>query len=150
MGPQAPFDRETRGNRCPRLKWHGESTDTNGQAPSFGERKHGDRVSVQVRLKPRGTLTVVRARQGAPRVLGPGELLTLDEATEVLGRPREHVVRAIRAGFLRVRRKGSPSCVTVQACRTFLAEERADLEAAHASRGGRLIPAEDVFRQIGD
>ena len=111
---------------------------------------YGDPVSVQVRRKPRGTLTVVRARQGAPRVLGPRELLTLDEAAEVLGRPREHVERAIRAGFLRVGRKGSRSYVTVQACRTFLAEERADLEAAHASRGGRLIPAEDVFRQIGD
>ena len=40
--------------------------------------------------------------------------------------------------------------MTVQACRTFLAEERADLDAAHASRGGQFIPAEDMFRQIGD
>jgi excisionase family DNA binding protein len=95
-------------------------------------------------------VTVVRARQGAPRVLGPRELLALEEAAEVLGRPREYVERAIRAGFLRFRRKGSRSYVTVQACRTFLAEERADLEAAHASRGGRLIPAEEVFRQSGD
>ena len=111
---------------------------------------YGDPVSVQISRNPRGTLTVVRARQGAPRVLGPRELLTLDEAAQVLGRPREHVERAIRARFLRVRRKGTRCYVTVQACRTFLAEERADLDAAHASRGGQFIPAEDVFRQIGD
>jgi excisionase family DNA binding protein len=107
-------------------------------------------MSVQVRRHPRGTLAVVRAGQRTARVLGPRELLTLDEAAEVLGRPREHVERVIRAGFLRVRRKGTRRYVTVQACRTFLAEERADLDAAHASRGGRFIPAEEVFRQIGD
>ena len=107
-------------------------------------------MSVQVHRNSRGTVTVVRARQGAPRVLGPRELLTLAEAAEVLGRPLEHVERAIRGGFLRVRRKGTRCYVTVQACRTFLAEERADLRAAHASRGGPFIPAEDVFRQTGD
>jgi hypothetical protein len=107
-------------------------------------------VSVQVRRNPRGTVTVVRARQGVPRVLGPREWLTLDEAAEVLGRPLEQVERAIRAGFLRVRRKGTRCHVTLQACRTFLAEERADLRAARASRGGPFIPAEEVFRQIGD
>ena len=105
---------------------------------------------MQVRRNPRGTLTVVRARQGVPRVLGPRELLTLDEAAEVLGRPREHVERVIRAGFLRVRRKGTRWYVTVQACQAFLAEERADLHAAHASRGGPFIPAEEVFRQVRD
>jgi hypothetical protein len=108
-------------------------------------------VSVQVRHNLPGTLTVTRARRGVrPRVLGPRELLTLDEAAEVLRRPREHVERAIRAGFLPTRRKGTQCYVTVQACRAFLAEERADLEAARASRGGRFIPAEEVFRQVGD
>jgi hypothetical protein len=69
-------------------------------------------------------------------------LLTLDEAAELLGRLREHVERAIVAGFLRVRRKGT-RCYTVQACRTFLDEERADLDAAHAAVhpcGGRVPP----------
>ena len=49
---------------------------------------------------------MVRARQGVPRVLGPREWLTLDEAADVLGRPLEQVERAIRTvGVMRVLRR---------------------------------------------
>jgi excisionase family DNA binding protein len=99
------------------------------------------------------TLTVKRLeRNGTLRVLGSRALLTLDEAAEVLRRPRGHVERAIRAGFLRTQRDSGRRYVTVQACRAFLKEERQDMDASArareraAERGERPIPW-DVARQ---
>jgi hypothetical protein len=96
-------------------------------------------------------LRVMRAaRGGGLRELGPRVRLTLDEAAEVLKRPRAEVVRAIRAGFLRVCRRNGRRYVTVQACAAFLREERADWDVARTRRGAPTVPFEQVLRELGD
>lgn len=90
------------------------------------------RIHVFWENPPRGALTVERALPSGrtvERALGPRGLLDLDEAAAVLGRPRDQIIRAIRAGFLRARRRGQQRYVTVQACMDFLREERADIRA---------------------
>jgi hypothetical protein len=88
------------------------------------------------------------------RALGPRGLLDLDEAAEVLDRPRDQVLRAIRAGFLRARRRGRALYVTVQACTDFLREEQADIEEQERTlariRAGRepAIPWEIARRRL--
>ncbi len=88
------------------------------------------------------------------RELGPRGLLELDEAAVLLDRPRDQVLRAIRAGFLRVRRRGRNLYVTVQACTDFLREEQADIKAqdrtlARIRAGGeRVIPWEIARRRL--
>lgn len=96
---------------------------------------------------------VLPSGRTAERTLGPRGLLDLDEAAVVLGRSRDEVLRAIRAGFLRATRReicgarsGRRLYVTVQACVGFLREERADVEAARLARRERAIPWE-IARQ---
>ncbi len=84
------------------------------------------------------------------RELGPRGLLDFDEAVALLDRPRDQVLRAIRAGFLRTtRRRQIPGArvtrrryVTLQACLDFLREEDADSEAARRAGQEQAIPWE--------
>lgn len=88
------------------------------------------------------------------RELGPRGLLDLDEAAAVLRRPRDQVLRAIHAGFLRSRRRGRQLYVTLQACTDFLREEQADITAQERTlariRAGRerVIPWEIARRRL--
>ena len=108
--------------------------------------------------QPRAALRVTIERQVGNRLLerevGPRGLLDLDEAATVLARPREAVQRSIHSGFLRVARRGRYPMVTLKACIDFLAEERADGEAARRAlararvRGEQPIPADEVHRRL--
>lgn len=107
---------------------------------------------------PRTALRVPIERPVGNRLLerevGPRSLLDLDEAATVLARPREAVQRSIRSGFLRTARRGRYAMVTLKACVAFLAEERADDEAAQSARarararGEQPIPADEVHRRL--
>ena len=107
---------------------------------------------------PRAVLRVTIERQAGNRLVerevGPRGLLDLDEAATVLARPREVVQRSIRSGFLRAARRGRYPMVTLKACVDFLAEERADGEAAQRAlgrarvRGEQPIPADEVHRRL--
>lgn len=113
------------------------------------------RIHVFWENPPSGALTIERelpSRRTVERVLGPRGLLDLDEAAAVLGRPRDQVIRAIHAGFLRARRRRQQLYITVQACTDFLREEWADIRAQertlariHAGRE-RVVPWE-IARQ---
>lgn len=83
------------------------------------------------------------------RTVGPRALLTLDEAAAVLGRPRAGVQRAIRAGFLATRRRGSRRYVTMKACADFRREEEADLAFARVRAHEPDIPADEVYSRLG-
>ena len=108
--------------------------------------------------QPRTALRVTIERQVGnsllEREVGPRGLLDLDEAATVLARPREIVQRSIRSGFLRAARRGRYPMVTLKACVDFLAEERADGEAAQRAlasaraRGEEPIPADEVHRRL--
>ena len=115
---------------------------------------------IQARWQTSGAtprLKLVREGHGGrdERNLGPRSLLDLDEAAAVLQRPRAEVERAIRTGFLAARREGRMIRVTVGACYRFLAEERADGQAARSAieemkrTGAKPIPAEQVYRELG-
>lgn len=86
-----------------------------------------------------------RARR---RKVGPRARLTVEEAAGVLGRPREYVERAVRTGFLRPVR-GSRRQVTLRACVRFLQEEEYDGRIAREREGEAMIPAEEVYRELG-
>lgn len=98
-------------------------------------------------------ILVRSTRSGAEREVrvGPRALLTLDEASALLQRPREQVARAIRGGFLRPVRRGRRRYVTMQACAAFVREELADLAVARArtQRNGSRVPASRVFAEAG-
>jgi hypothetical protein len=81
-----------------------------------------------------------RLSSGRTVALGPRGLLDLDEAAEVLDRPRDQVLRAIRAGFLRARRRGGRVSVTLGACLDFLREEEEDRRLAQARKREPTIP----------
>ncbi len=114
------------------------------------------RIYVYWENPPGAGLTIERVLPSGrtiERALGPRGLLDLDEAATVLGRPRDEVLRAIRAGFLRATQRqisgargGRRLYVTVQACVGFLREERADVEAARRAGRERAIPWE-IARQ---
>jgi len=114
------------------------------------------RIRVRWENPPGAALTIERVLPSGrtiERALGQRGLLNLDEAAAVLGRSRDEVLRAIRAGFLRAIRRqisGARSSrrlyVTVQACVDFLREERADVEAARLAGHERAIPWE-IARQ---
>jgi hypothetical protein len=108
--------------------------------------------------QPRAALRVTIERQVGNRLLerevGPRGLLDLDEAATILARPREAVQRSIHSGFLRAARRGRYPMVTLKSCIDFLAEERADGEAARRAlararvRGEHPIPADEVHRRL--
>ncbi len=94
--------------------------------------------------------TIVREAvggRGRRRKVGPRARLTLDEAAAVLGRPREYVERAVRAGFLRPV-PDSRRHVTLRACVKFLQEEECDGRIAQERGGEATIPAEEVYREL--
>jgi hypothetical protein len=95
--------------------------------------------------------TIVREAAGGRarrRKIGSRARLTLEEAAAILGRPREYVERAVRAGFLRPVRGGRRH-VTLRACVRFLQEEEYDGRIARESEGEAAIPAEEVYRELG-
>jgi len=106
------------------------------------------------RMAPRVTIERQVGNRLLEREVGPRGLLDLDEAATVLARPREAVQRSIRSGFLRAARRGRYPMVTLKACVDFLAEERADGEAAQSAlararaRGEQSIPADEVHRRL--
>lgn len=115
------------------------------------------RIRVCWENPPGGALIIERdmpSGRTAERALGPRGLLDLDEAAAVLDRSRDEVVRAIRAGFLRARRRRQQLYVTVQACTDFLREEQADITAQERTlarvRAGRerVIPWEIARRRL--
>ncbi|MBI4593490.1 MAG: helix-turn-helix domain-containing protein [Candidatus Rokubacteria bacterium] len=110
--------------------------------------------AIRVQANPPAVLQVARATRHGVQLLGPRARLTLDEAAEALGRSRDDVKRAIRAGFLRAVQRGSRCYVTVQACAAFLAEERHDADAAAraeadaAARGELPIPWDRARKRL--
>ncbi len=116
------------------------------------------RIHVYWENPPGAALTIERVLPSGrtiERALGPRGLLDLNEAAAVLGRSRDEVLRAIRAGFLRATRRqisgarsGRRLYVTVQACVGFLREERADVEAARRAGRERAIPWEIAQQRL--
>ena len=116
------------------------------------------RIHVYWENPPSAALTiehVLPSGRTVERALGPRGLLDLDEAAVVLGRSRDQVIRAIRAGFLRATRRQISRArarrqlyVTVQACVGFLREERADVEAARRAGREWAIPWEIVRQRL--
>ena len=113
------------------------------------------RATIRVRWENAATAALTLERKTpsgrmSSRALGPRAILRLEEAAAAVERPRDQVRRAIRAGFLRARRRGGRTVVTVQACADFLREERADREVVRARRGAPTVPFEEVLRELGD
>ena len=115
------------------------------------------RIHVYRENPPGAALTiehVLPSGRTIERALGPRGLLDLDEAAAVLGRSRGQVVSAIRARFLRARRRGRQLYVPVQACTDFLREELADIKVQERTlariRAGRerVIPWEIARRRL--
>jgi hypothetical protein len=122
------------------------------------------RVAAALTAPRRGTIRVVWPDPAEPcatliyrtasgrqreRHVGPRARLTLDQAGAVLGRNRDGVERAIRAGFLRTVRHNGRRYVTMQACRDYERERRADLALAEAHAHDPVSPSEEVYSRLG-